>query len=164
VVADGGATGYDDRTGRVRWSAIGSPTQASVWSAAGLVLVTGAFADGPSAVVTAIGVGTGQVAWRFDAPVNLAAIRVDWGLGPLGLIGSGPAGVLIGERVPARVYLLNPATDEPRWERRAGCNAAACSDASYSVADLPGAGRASRGRPPLDAQMAKAVLTCRVGA
>ncbi len=92
LVADGRATGYDDRTGWVRWSLGGLPARASVWSAAGLVLVTSVLAGGLSAVLTAISAGTGQVAWRFDAPVNLTAIRDKGGLGPLGLIGSGPAG------------------------------------------------------------------------
>jgi outer membrane protein assembly factor BamB len=116
-VADGQATGYDDRTGRVRWAAIGLPPSANVWSAAGLVVVTSTFAGGPSALLTAIRAGTGQVAWQFDAPVKLAGIHDSGEFSPLGLIGSGPAGLLVGDSGPARLYLLNPATGKPRWKQ-----------------------------------------------
>jgi outer membrane protein assembly factor BamB len=101
----GRATGYDDRTGRVRWRVTGLPHQAQVQVAGGLAVVTSAVAGGSApTAMTAIVPGSGHVAWRFDTGV------------PLTLLGAGPHGLAVSDSDPAEhLYLVNPATGRPRW-------------------------------------------------
>jgi outer membrane protein assembly factor BamB len=141
--ANGGATGYDARTGRVRWSSAGLAFAGTGWFADGLLLVTSSLAGG-SAVLTALSPGTGQVAWRFSVPVNLPGLAGGHGgLGPLGLIGSGPAGLLVGDENPARLYLLNPATGQPRWGQDAALPGIAASFFVTPEGDRPPGSAAS---------------------
>src|SRR5260370_35346299 len=65
-IANGHATGYDDRTGRVRWTVDGLPDQPRTLFADGLFLVTGAVPAAGQPAITAIDPGSGRVAWRFD--------------------------------------------------------------------------------------------------
>jgi len=102
----GRATGYDDRTGRVRWRVTGLPKQAQVRVADGLAIVTSAEQGGTApTAMTAIAPGSGHVAWRFNRGAALT------------LLGAGPGGLAISYSDPAEhLYLVNPATGRPRWQ------------------------------------------------
>ena len=64
---NGRLTGYDDRTGRPRWTTGGAPAQPAIQLAGGLVLVTSnARGPGITTALTAVVPGTGRIAWRFD--------------------------------------------------------------------------------------------------
>jgi len=98
-------TGYDARTGQVRWTLSGLPGQTQVQVLAGLALVT---SNGTgrytSTALVAVDPATGRVEWRFD-PRAAVAVLAD-----------GPAGLAVGTYVPARrLYLLDPGTGRPVW-------------------------------------------------
>ena len=78
---NGRLTGYDDRTGRPRWTASGLPQQPTIQLAGGLVLVT-SNAQGPgiSTALTAVIPATGRIAWRFNPGT------------PVTVLSAGPAG------------------------------------------------------------------------
>jgi outer membrane protein assembly factor BamB len=96
--------GYNGRTGTVRWTARGLPSDTMLTSANGLVLVqSAAFGSGLPTAVTALMPRTGRVAWRFDPGVAV------------NILGSGPAGIVMSTYNPDRVYLVNPATGRARW-------------------------------------------------
>lgn len=106
-IANGHATGYDDRTGRVRWTVDGLPDQPQALSADGLFLVTSALPAAGQPAITAIDPSTGRVAWRFDPGV------------PVQPSGAGPAGLAVTDQAQAEhLYLLDPATGRPRWRAR----------------------------------------------
>ncbi len=106
-IANGHATGYDDRTGRVRWTVDDLPDQPQTLFADGLFLVTSAVPAAGQPAITAIDPGSGRVAWRFDPGVAVQPI------------GSGPAGLAVTDQAPAEhLYLLDPATGRPRWRAR----------------------------------------------
>jgi len=101
----GRLTGYDARTGQVRWRLAGLPGQTQVQVLAGLALVT---SDGTGHYTTttlvAVDPATGRVAWRFD-PRSAVTVLAD-----------GPAGLAAATYAPARrLYLLDPRTGRPRW-------------------------------------------------
>ena len=110
VVAAGSAgrvSGYDDRTGRVLWTASGLGAQTDVVAADGLFL---AFASTETGGVVALNPRTGRVEWRF----RLATI-----------LGAGSAGIAFATYTPRRLYLVNPATGRARWSVAASAAAAA---------------------------------------
>jgi outer membrane protein assembly factor BamB len=99
-------TGYDARTGQVRWTLPGLPGQTQVQVLAGLALVT---SNGASASTTttlvAVDPATGRVEWRFDPGMAVTVLA------------AGPAGLAVATYVPARrLYLLDPRTGRPRWQ------------------------------------------------
>ena len=103
---NGRLTGYDDRTGRPRWTTGGVPAQPAIQLAGGLVLVT-SNAQGPgiTTALTAVVPGTGRIAWRFDPGE------------PLTVLSAGPAGLTLAAYVfNRRLYLLDPRTGRLRWQ------------------------------------------------
>ena len=103
---NGRLTGYDDRTGRPRWTTGGVPAQPAIQLAGGLVLVT-SNAQGPgiTTALTAVVPGTGRIAWRFDPGE------------PLTVLSAGPAGLTVAAYVfNRRLYLLDPRTGRLRWQ------------------------------------------------
>jgi hypothetical protein len=70
----------------------------------GLVLVqSDAIGGGGATAVTAVAPRTGRVAWRFAPGTSV------------GVMGAGPAGIVMTSYTPDRLYLVNPATGRPRW-------------------------------------------------
>jgi outer membrane protein assembly factor BamB len=109
---NGHLTGYDARTGGLRWSATpGVPPYPALQLASGLVLIT-SMASGPSIpnTLTAVFPATGRVAWRFDPP----APATDPGA-PASVLSAGPAGLAVATYDPRRLYLLDLRTGRPRW-------------------------------------------------
>lgn len=109
---NGHLTGYDARTGGIRWAATpGVPPDPVLQLAGGLVLITSR-ASGPSIpnTLTAVVPATGRVAWRFDPP----APATDPGAQASVLI-AGPAGLAVATYDPRRLYLLDLRTGRPRW-------------------------------------------------
>jgi outer membrane protein assembly factor BamB len=109
---NGRLTGYDDRSGRPRWTITGGvPQDPALQTAAGLVLVT-SNTQGPGIpnTLTAVIPATGRVAWRFapEAPVT------DPGA-PVTVLSGGPAGLIVATYDPRRLYLLDSRTGRPRW-------------------------------------------------
>lgn len=105
-------TGYDERTGRPRWTIPGGvPPYPAVQVVRGLVLVT-SNATGPSIpnTLTAVVPATGRVAWRFDPPTP----ATDPGA-PASVLSAGPAGLAVATYDPRRLYLLDLRTGRPRW-------------------------------------------------
>jgi outer membrane protein assembly factor BamB len=103
---NGRLTGYDDRTGRPRWTASGLPQAPAIQLTGGLVLVT-SNTQGPgiSTALTAVIPGTGRIAWRFDRGE------------PLTVLAAGPAGLTLAAYVFNRwLYLLDPRTGRLRWQ------------------------------------------------
>jgi outer membrane protein assembly factor BamB len=103
---NGRLTGYDDRTGRPRWTASGLPQAPLIQLTGGLVLVT-SNEQGPgiSTALTAVIPGTGHIAWRFDRGE------------PLTVLAAGPAGLTLAAYVFNRwLYLLDPRTGRLRWQ------------------------------------------------
>jgi outer membrane protein assembly factor BamB len=103
---NGRLTGYDDRTGRPRWTASGLPQSPTIQLTAGLALVT-SNTQGPgiSTALTAVIPGTGHIAWRFDRGE------------PLTVLAAGPAGLTLAAYVFNRwLYLLDPRTGRLRWQ------------------------------------------------
>jgi outer membrane protein assembly factor BamB len=103
---NGRLTGYDDRTGRPRWTARGLPQAPAIQLTGGLVLVT-SNEQGPgiSTALTAVIPGTGHIAWRFDRGE------------PLTVLAAGPAGLTVAAYVFNRwLYLLDPRTGRLRWQ------------------------------------------------
>jgi outer membrane protein assembly factor BamB len=104
AAANGRAVGYDDRTGAVLWTRSGLPGEPVLAAAGGLVLVQSDVSGGSApTVVTALAPRTGRVAWRFAPGVSV------------GIMGAGPAGIVMTSYTPDRLYLVNPATGRPRW-------------------------------------------------
>ena len=98
-------TGYDARTGQVRWTLSGLPGQTQVQVLAGLGLVT-SNGSGPytQTALAAVDPATGRAEWRFD-PGSAVTVLAD-----------GPAGLAVATYGPARrLYLLDPRTGRPRW-------------------------------------------------
>ena len=109
---NGRLTGYDDRTGRARWTITGNVSQdPALQPAAGLVLVTSNI-QGPGIpnTLTAVVPATGRVAWRFSP----AAPVTDPGA-PVTVLSAGPAGLTVATYDPRRLYLLDSRTGRPRW-------------------------------------------------
>lgn len=110
----GHLTGYDSRTGALRWAA--SPADVSpdpaFQLAAGLLLVS-SNSSGPSIpnTLTAVVPATGRVAWRFDPPTP----ATDPGA-QASVLSAGPAGLTVATYDPRRLYLLDPRTGRPRWQ------------------------------------------------
>ena len=103
---NGRLTGYDDLTGRPRWTASGLPQAPAIQLTGGLVLVT-SNEQGPgiSTALTAVIPGTGRIAWRFDRGE------------PLTVLAAGPAGLTLAAYVFNRwLYLLDPRTGRLRWQ------------------------------------------------
>ena len=98
-------TGYDARTGQVRWTLSGLPGQTQVQVLAGLALVT---SNGTGrytkTTLVAVDPATGRVEWRFDPR------------GGVTVLADGAAGLAVATYVPARrLYLLDPRTGRPIW-------------------------------------------------
>ncbi len=109
---NGDLTGYDERTGRPRWTIPGGvPPYPAVQVVRGLVLVT-SNATGPSIpnTLTAVVPATGRVAWRFDPPTP----ATDPGA-LASVLSAGPAGLAVATYDPRRLYLLDLRTGRPRW-------------------------------------------------
>ena len=109
---NGRLAGYDDRTGRPRWTITrGVPQDPQIQLAGGLVLVTSAV-TAPSIpnTLTAVVPATGRVAWRF----NPQTPATDPGA-PVTVLSAGPAGLTVATYDPRRLYLLDPRTGRPRW-------------------------------------------------
>ncbi len=102
---NGRLTGYDDRTGRPRWTTGGVPAQPAIQLAGGLVLVTSnARGPGITTALTAVVPGTGRIAWRFDPGEPLTVL-------------SAAAGLTVAAYVfNRRLYLLDPRTGRLRWQ------------------------------------------------
>jgi outer membrane protein assembly factor BamB len=101
----GRLTGYDARTGQVRWTRAGLPgrTQVQVFAGRALVTSNGSGQDTSTALV-AVDPVSGRSEWRFDPGNAVTALA------------SGPAGLAVASYVPARrLYLLDPRTGRPRW-------------------------------------------------
>ena len=76
---NGRLTGYDDRTGRPRWTASGLPQQPATQLAGGLVLVTSNLQGGAArTALTAVIPATGRMAWRFNPGTPVASGRLAW--------------------------------------------------------------------------------------
>jgi outer membrane protein assembly factor BamB len=103
---NGRLTGYDDRTGRPRWTTGGLPDQPTVLVADGLVLVlSNTQGPGITTALTAVLPATGRVAWRFDPGESLTVLS------------AGPAGLTVAAYVfSRRLYLLDPRTGRLRWQ------------------------------------------------
>jgi outer membrane protein assembly factor BamB len=101
----GRLTGYDARTGQVRWTRSGLTGQTQVQVLAGLALVTSnGTGDYTTTTLAAVNPVSGQVEWRFD-PGSAVTVLAD-----------GPAGLAAATYVPARrLYLLDPRTGRPLW-------------------------------------------------
>jgi outer membrane protein assembly factor BamB len=101
----GRLTGYDARTGQVRWRRSGLPGQTQVQVLAGLALVTSnGTGDFTTTTMVAVAPADGQVRWRFD-PGSAVTVLAD-----------GPAGLAAATYVPTRrLYLLSPRTGRPLW-------------------------------------------------
>lgn len=98
-------TGYDDRTGTIRWKLSGLPGQTQVQAMAGLALVT-SNGSGPftRTALVAVDPANGRIAWQFDPGPAVTPLS------------AGPAGLAAATYVPARrFYLLDPRTGRPRW-------------------------------------------------
>jgi outer membrane protein assembly factor BamB len=109
---NGHLTGYDARTGGLRWTAApGVPPDPVLQLAGGLVLITSR-ASGPSIpnTLTAVVPATGRVAWRFDPP----APATDPGA-PATVLSAGPSGLAVATYDPRRLYLLGLRAGRPRW-------------------------------------------------
>jgi outer membrane protein assembly factor BamB len=109
---NGRLTGYDARTGHLRWTIpVGVPQYPAVQVAGGLVLVN-SNATGPSIpnTLTAVIPATGRVAWRFDPPTP----ATDPGA-PVTVLSAGPGGLAVATYDPRRLYLLDLRTGRPRW-------------------------------------------------
>jgi outer membrane protein assembly factor BamB len=109
---NGHLTGYDARTGGIRWAATpGVPPDPALQLAGGLVLITSR-ASGPSIpnTLTAVVPATGRVAWRFDPP----APATDPGA-QASVLSAGAAGLAVATYDPRRLYLLGLRTGRPRW-------------------------------------------------
>jgi outer membrane protein assembly factor BamB len=103
---NGRLTGYDDRTGRLRWTARGLPQDPAIQVTAGLALVT-SNTQGPGSptALTAVIPATGRIAWRFDRGE------------PLTVLAAGPAGLTLAAYSFNRwLYLLDPRTGRLRWQ------------------------------------------------
>ena len=101
----GRLTGYDARTGQVRWTRSGLPGQTQVQVLAGLALVT-SNGTGPytKTALVAVDPATGRAEWRFDPGIAVTVLA------------DGLAGLAVATYVPARrLYLLDPRTGRPRW-------------------------------------------------
>ncbi|HEV3295459.1 MAG TPA: PQQ-binding-like beta-propeller repeat protein, partial [Streptosporangiaceae bacterium] len=105
---NGRLTGYDDRTGQLRWTARGLPQSPTIQLIAGLALVTSNVQGGadPTALtaVTAVIPATGRIAWRFNPGT------------PVTVLSAGPAGLTLAIYNPDRLYLLDPRTGRLRWQ------------------------------------------------
>ena len=109
---NGRLTGYDDRTGRPRWTTTGGVPQApQIQLAGGLILVTSAV-TAPSIpnTLTAVIPATGRVAWRFSPATPVT----DPGA-PVTVLSAGPAGLAVDTYDPRRLYLLDSRAGHPRW-------------------------------------------------
>lgn len=101
----GHLTGYDARTGQIRWARSGLPGQTQVQVLAGRALVTsngsGAYT---STALVAVDPATGRIEWRFDPGIAVTVLT------------GGAAGLAVATYVPdRRLYLLDPRTGRPRW-------------------------------------------------
>ncbi|HYZ52774.1 MAG TPA: PQQ-binding-like beta-propeller repeat protein [Streptosporangiaceae bacterium] len=102
--AGGRLTGYDDRSGRVRWRLSGVPSDPVLQALAGLVLVTSG-SQGPHdpTALTAVSPATGRVAWRFDPGTPVTVLSAD------------RAGLAVTTYANRRLYLIDPASGRVRW-------------------------------------------------
>lgn len=84
-------TGYNARTGQVRWMLSGLPGQTQVQVLAGLALVT-SYGIGPytRTALAAVDPATSRAGWRFDPGGAVTALA------------DGPAGLAVATYVPAR--------------------------------------------------------------
>jgi outer membrane protein assembly factor BamB len=96
----GQLTGYDARTGQVRWTRSGLPGQGRVLAGQALVTSSGS-SEHTGAALVALDPGSGRVVWRFH-PVGAVTV-----------LASGPAGLAIA--TAQRLYLLDPRTGRPFW-------------------------------------------------
>jgi outer membrane protein assembly factor BamB len=110
--SSGKLTAYDDRTGVPRWTAASMDMDLPrMQLAAGLLLVSSGFGGSP---VTAYTPATGRVAWTFETPGPQAGTTASWSA-----VAAGPAGVAVAVGnlpAPGRLYLLDPATGQVRWQ------------------------------------------------
>jgi outer membrane protein assembly factor BamB len=102
--AGGRLTGYDDRTGQVRWTRTGVPQDPVLQILAGLVLVASR-TEGPGdpTALTAVDPATARVAWRFDPGTAVT------------VLGAGPAGLAVTTYFDRKLDLLDLATGRVRW-------------------------------------------------
>jgi outer membrane protein assembly factor BamB len=109
---NGHLTGYDARTGALRWTVTpGVSHDPAFQLAGGLLLVTSTTA-GPSVpkTLTAVIPATGHVAWRFDPPTPATDPEAQ-----ASVLSAGPAGLAVATYDPRRLYLLDWRTGRPRW-------------------------------------------------
>ena len=109
---NGHLTGYDARTGALRWTADpGVSSDPAFQLAGGLLLVTSNI-SAPSIpnTLTAVVPATGRVAWRFRPPTP----ATDPGA-QASVLSAGPAGLAVATYDPRRLYLLDLRTGRPRW-------------------------------------------------
>jgi outer membrane protein assembly factor BamB len=101
----GRLTGYDARTGQVRWTRSGLPGRTQVQVLAGRALVTSnGSSQYTSSALVAVDPVSGRAEWRFDPG---SAVTV---------LASGPAGLAVAsDGRTRRLYLLDPRTGRPRW-------------------------------------------------
>ena len=109
---NGHLTGYDARTGALRWAVTpGVSHDPAFQLAGGLLLVTSTTA-GPSVpkTLTAVIPATGRVAWRFDPRTPATDQEAQ-----ASVLSAGPAGLAVATYDPRRLYLLDLRTGRPRW-------------------------------------------------
>jgi outer membrane protein assembly factor BamB len=108
----GSLTAYDDRTGAQRWTAASMDMDLpQMQLAAGLLVVSSAFGGTP---VTAYIPATGRVAWTFETPGPQAGATASWAA-----VAAGTGGVAVAVANlpgPGRLYLLDLATGQVRWQ------------------------------------------------
>jgi outer membrane protein assembly factor BamB len=109
---DGRLTAYDDRTGVRRWAVASRDMDLpQIQMAAGLLLVSSAFGGDP---VTAYIPATGRVAWTFQTAPPAAGTTASWAA-----TAAGRAGVAVAVAnlpAPGRLYMLDLATGQVRWQ------------------------------------------------
>jgi outer membrane protein assembly factor BamB len=115
-------TAYDSKTGMPRWTAASYDTTVDMdlpdmQLAAGLLVVSSTFGGTP---VIAYTPATGRVAWTFQTPAPGADAASSTAAGPLGVaVAAGTAGVAVAVAnlpAPGRLYLLDLATGQVRWQ------------------------------------------------
>ena len=109
---NGHLTGYDSRTGGLRWAVTPGVSNDPAFQLAGGLLLVTSTTTGPSVpnTLTAVIPATGRVAWRFDPPTP----ATDPGA-QASVLSAGPAGLAVATYDPRRLYLLDLRTGRPRW-------------------------------------------------
>jgi outer membrane protein assembly factor BamB len=111
----GRLTAYDDRTGVPRWTVASMDMDLpQMQLAAGLLVVSSGFGGAP---VTAYTPATGRVAWTFATPGPQAGATASWAAAAADA--AGVAVAVANLPGPGRLYLLDLATGQVRWQAAA---------------------------------------------